>query len=103
MDLTEENMVYFYCVSLGQARKGRIFINIARGEHVITEDLLKLLKEGRLGALGLDVYENEYYIAVSLRNQSAGISREAARCKARFTSYQITYFLEHNDLTKITQ
>ncbi len=122
MNLTEENRGYFSCESLGQAKKGFIFINIARGEHAVTADLLKLLKDGRLGALGLDVYENEPSVAVSLRNPLESESREAAiiremmkypnvvftphnafntreavRRKARFTADQIMYFLEHQD------
>lgn len=122
MNLTEENKGYFSRELLKQARKGVVFINIARGEQAITADLLKLLEEGQLGALGLDVYENEPSVAVSLRNpvknqsEEAAIiremmkyrnvvftphnafnTREAVQRKAKFTVDQIMYFLEHND------
>lgn len=123
MNLTEENKGYFSYELLGQAKKGAVFINIARGEHAIMADLLKLLAEGRLGALGLDVYENEPAVAVALRNPSgesksreaaviqelikfsnviltphnAFNTREAVCRKARFTVEQLMYFLDHND------
>lgn len=121
MNLTDENRGYFSYELLGQAGKGLIFINIARGEHAVMTDLLKLLENGQLGALGLDVYENEPSVAVALRNQSESVSdaaiirkmleypnvvftphnafntREAVLRKARFTACQIMYFLKHKD------
>ncbi|MEN6621410.1 MAG: NAD(P)-dependent oxidoreductase [Smithella sp.] len=122
MNLTDENKGYFSYELLGQARRGVVFINIARGEHAIIADLLKLLKEGRLGALGLDVYENEPSVAVDLRNtlesksseviiiqelikhpnviftpHNAFNTREAVQRKARFTVEQLIHFLDHDD------
>ena len=122
MNLTEENTGYFSYDLFQHAKKGVIFVNIARGEHSPLADLLKLIKEGHLGAVGLDVYENEPSVAVSLRNPSGHQSGEAAivremmnypnviftphnafntqeavERKARFTVEQIMYFLEHKD------
>ncbi|MEN6330768.1 MAG: NAD(P)-dependent oxidoreductase [Smithella sp.] len=122
MNLTQENTGYFSYDLLRHGKKGIIFINIARGEHAPTADLLKLLEEGHLGGLGLDVYENESTVAVCLRKHTAYQSREAeiiremmnypnviftphnafntleaVQRKAQFTMQQITYFLEHHD------
>ncbi len=122
MNLTPENTGYFSYDLLRHGKKGIIFINIARGEHSPVADLLRLLQEGHLGALGLDVYENEATVGVSLRNCTAYQSREAeiirkmmnypnviftphnafntweaVQRKAQFTVEQIMYFLEHND------
>ncbi|PKN76637.1 MAG: hydroxyacid dehydrogenase [Deltaproteobacteria bacterium HGW-Deltaproteobacteria-10] len=122
MNLTKENAGYFSFDLLRQSKKGIVFINIARGEHSPVADLEKLLREGHLGAIGLDVYENEPAVAFSLRNPAAPQSPEAAiirrmmdcpnviftphnafntmeavERKARFTMDQIMYFLEHKD------
>ncbi|MEN6374767.1 MAG: NAD(P)-dependent oxidoreductase [Smithella sp.] len=122
MNLTPENKGYFSYDLLRHGKKGIIFINIARGEHSPAADLLQLLEEGHLGALGLDVYENESTVGVSLRNRMAYQSREAeiirkmmnypnviltphnafntweaVQRKAQFTVEQITYFLKHHD------
>ena len=48
--------------------KGAIFVNIARGEISPSEDLLKLLEEGILSGVGLDVYDCEKELASVLRD-----------------------------------
>lgn len=40
-------------------KKGSMLINTSRGALVNTKDVIKALKSGRLGYLGLDVYEQE--------------------------------------------
>jgi D-lactate dehydrogenase len=40
-------------------KKGVFFINTARGTIVNTEDLIGAIKNGTIGAAGLDVYEKE--------------------------------------------
>jgi D-lactate dehydrogenase len=40
-------------------KKGSILVNTARGAIVVTEDLIKALRQGRLGGAGLDVLEDE--------------------------------------------
>ncbi len=52
---------------LKRASQGLIFINIARGEISPLQDLKRLLAEGILGGLGLDVYEKENFLAEALR------------------------------------
>jgi len=72
MNLTEENRGIFRYEVLKQAKPGAVFVNIARGELSPHNDLLRLLDEGRLGGVALDVYENEAELAVGLRSGSAG-------------------------------
>ncbi|KAI5817481.1 D-lactate dehydrogenase [Pyronema omphalodes] len=52
---------------LTQMKKGAVLVNTSRGGLVDTVDLIWALKTGHLGAVGLDVYENEsaYFFADS--------------------------------------
>ncbi len=71
MNLTTENEHYFDYKLLQKAKKNAIFVNISRGELSNPVDLLRLLKENHLGAVGLDVYEEEKNLSARLRsNQS---------------------------------
>lgn len=49
------------------AKKGALFVNISRGEMSPIRDLKRVLEEGILGGIGLDVYEEEGHLAESLR------------------------------------
>lgn len=42
-----------------EMKEGVILINTARGAVINTEDVIEGLKNGKIGALGMDVYENE--------------------------------------------
>src|SRR5207248_9911621 len=48
--------------TLRQMKPGAILINTARGELIREEALAIALEEGRLGAAGLDVYQEEPHI-----------------------------------------
>lgn len=48
--------------------KKSIFINVGRGEVSPSQDLLKLLNDGILGGIGLDVYDYEKELASVLRD-----------------------------------
>lgn len=76
MNLTKDNPSYFNYERLKQAPKGVIFINIARGEFSPAVDLLRLLDEGHLDALGMDVYNRESELAVMFRSQESTNDRE---------------------------
>jgi D-lactate dehydrogenase len=67
MNLTAQNHGYFNAARLRQAKRGAIFVNVARGELSRTADLAHLLDEGHLGGVGLDVYDKEKELAVALR------------------------------------
>ncbi|WAC02771.1 2-hydroxyacid dehydrogenase [Lacinutrix neustonica] len=43
-------------------KKGVTIINTARGAVINTEDIIKGLENETIGALGIDVYENEHYL-----------------------------------------
>ena len=45
--------------TLGAMKRGAILVNTSRGGLIDTPAAIEALKSGRLGALGLDVYENE--------------------------------------------
>ncbi|MGB9893977.1 MAG: NAD(P)-dependent oxidoreductase [Candidatus Saccharicenans sp.] len=120
MNLTDENYHYFSYGVLKKAPAGVIFINIARGEHVPLADILKLMEEGHLGGLGLDVFEEETEVGTAMRTgrleksekativakllkypnviltpHNAFNTAEALERKARFSVEEIFYFLEH--------
>lgn len=44
---------------ISQMKKGVMLINVSRGAIVNTDDLIEGLKEGQIGYVGMDVYENE--------------------------------------------
>lgn len=77
MDLTSQNVDYFNYSLLKRAKLGVIFVNIARGEFSPTADLLRLLEEGHLGGVALDVYDQETEIAVALRKGEIANCKEA--------------------------
>jgi D-lactate dehydrogenase len=67
MNLTSENRGYFSYDRLKQTRPGTVFVNISRGEQSPAADLLRLVEEGHLGGVGLDVFNHETELAASLR------------------------------------
>lgn len=77
MNLTATNYKYFRYETLCACKPGAIFVNIARGELSPAADLLRLLEEGLLGGVGLDVYDEEKDLAIALRSGSAPRTDEA--------------------------
>ncbi len=76
MNLTEQNTGYFSYDLLKKARPGVIFVNIARGEMSPSGDLLRLLNEGHLGGVALDVFNHESELAVALRTSEISSNPE---------------------------
>ena len=74
MNLTPRNRGYFNEARLRLMKRGAIFVNVARGEMSPTADLARLLDDGHLGGVGLDVYDHERELAVALRAGRAGWS-----------------------------
>jgi len=68
MNLTSDNHNYFNYELLSNIKKQALFINVSRGELVVCNDLLQLLKEGTLGGVGMDVYPNENTLGDKLRS-----------------------------------
>jgi D-lactate dehydrogenase len=71
MNLTDDNRGYFDHDLLKTAKPGMIFVNIARGELSPSAGLARLLDEGVLGGVGLDVYNQESLLAGHLRDGCA--------------------------------
>ena len=57
--LTPENKHLISRSALKQMRDGTMLINTSRGRLIDTVEVIEALKSGRLGYLGLDVYEEE--------------------------------------------
>lgn len=95
MNLTDENYQYFSYELLKKCHPGLIFINIARGEHAPLADMLRLVKEGHLGGLGLDVFEDEPEVGTALRTGRVGESEKAAMV-AELSQYPNVILTPHN-------
>jgi D-lactate dehydrogenase len=95
MNLTGENYGYFSYDIMKRAKPGVLFINIARGEHAPLSDLLRLVQEHHIGALGLDVFEDEAHVAVALRTGQKAASHEAQVVEA-LLQFQNVLFTPHN-------
>jgi D-lactate dehydrogenase len=72
MNLTASNRGFFCYESLKAAKTGAVFVNIARGELSPSTGLKRLLDEGILGGVGLDVFDHEIDLAGWLRDGKAG-------------------------------
>lgn len=57
--LTEDNYKMINEESLNKMKDGVVLINTSRGKLIDTKSLIKKLQEGKIGGLGLDVYEDE--------------------------------------------
>jgi D-lactate dehydrogenase len=120
MNLTEENQGFFSYERLRAAKRGLIFVNVARGKLSPAAGLLPLLQEGCLSGIAMDVFNHESELAVSLREglvssdpevpatlelanhpqailtpHNAFNTREAVERKASHSIEQIAYFLQH--------
>jgi D-lactate dehydrogenase len=100
MNLTNENHGYFSYKLLKQAKQGVAFINIARGEHAPLSDLLRLIQENHIGALGLDVFEDEPNVAAALRSDDHKASLEAQTVTA-LLQHPNVLFTPHNAFNTI--
>jgi D-lactate dehydrogenase len=122
MNLTKQNEGYFSYELLKSARRGCVFVNIARGEHSPLAGLKRLLDERHLAGIGLDVFEEEGTMATALRNpgsppapqvmlisqllarpnvlltpHNAFNTQEALQRKAAMSVEQIRHFLKNRD------
>jgi phosphoglycerate dehydrogenase-like enzyme len=57
--LTEQTKCMFDAEAFAAMKPGARFVNVGRGELVVTGDLVEALRAGRPAAAGLDVFETE--------------------------------------------
>lgn len=57
--LTPSSRYFIYRSTLNQMKDGVMLINTSRGELIKTQDVIQSLKDGKVGYLGIDVYEEE--------------------------------------------
>jgi D-lactate dehydrogenase len=118
--LTPESRHMIGRSAIGMMKPGVILINTSRGGLIDTRDLIQALKEGRIGAAGLDVYEEEdqYFFEdhsgsiieddvlarlltfpnVLLTAHQAFFTKEALEAIARTTLDNVSAFLERGEL-----
>jgi D-lactate dehydrogenase len=72
--LTAATKHLFNSVAFGKMKTGAMLINTGRGALINTTDAINALKSGRLGYLGIDVYEQEENLF--FRDMSAGIVQD---------------------------
>jgi len=97
MNLTSDNINYFNYDTLKKAKKGVLFINIARGEFSPAVDLLKLIEENHLGGVALDVYNNEKLLAIALReNKINEVADDEIKAILTLAKKQNVIFTPHN-------
>jgi glyoxylate reductase len=67
VSLTPDTRHLIDATALAQAKPGAILVNTSRGAVIDTPALVDALRSGRLGAAGLDVYEDEPQVPAELR------------------------------------
>ena len=77
MSLNDGNRGYFQASRLAMLRPGAVLVNVARGELTPLAPLASALRDGRLGGVGLDVYEDESSLGPRLRGDQAGLAGTA--------------------------
>ena len=95
LPLTEETrgMMGYHILKGGSA--GKIFVNVSRGEISPVEDLKKLLDEGALGGIALDVFPNEDELAGTLR-AGAAVANAGAQAWLDLARKENIVFTPHN-------
>ena len=119
--LTKENRHLINDETIEKMKKGVYIINTSRGQLINTQSLINGLKSGRIGAAGLDVYEEETALffedysdeviqddtlstLISMPNvivtsHQAFLTREALETIAKITLQNIEDYFEGKELT----
>ena len=118
--LTKENMYIINQKAIEKMQKGVFIINTSRGKLIDTAALIEGLKSGKVGAAGLDVYEEETELffedysdeiikddtlstLISMPNvlvtsHQAFLTREALHAIAKTTMKNLNDFFQNNTL-----
>ncbi|PKF61030.1 2-hydroxyacid dehydrogenase [Psychromonas sp. psych-6C06] len=103
--LTSENKHLLNRETFKQMKDGVVIINTSRGALVNATDAIEALKSGRIGGLGLDVYEEEEHLFFGDHSSEIitdDIFRRLSAChNVIFTGHQA--FLTQEALTSIAQ
>lgn len=95
LPLTEKTRGMLNYSIFKKARPGLIFVNISRAEVSPLKDLARLLKEGVLGGIGLDVFEEEPELAQCLA-QNKKSSSPAVKTVLFLKDTEKVIFTPHN-------
>lgn len=95
MNLTDVNRGYFNEFNLAGLKPGAIFVNVSRGELSPPAELLKMLESGRLGGVGLDVFDCESNLAPVLRERR-NPDNPSARAVLKLAGRQDVILTPHN-------
>ncbi len=90
--LTEENLHLIKDSTIEKMKDGVIIINTARGSLIDTQSLIKGIEEGKIGAAGLDVIENEFGLYYYDHKQDSLVNRELAVLRG-FPNVTITHHM----------
>lgn len=91
--------------ALNKIKRGAMLINTSRGALIDTEAVIEALKDGRLGSLGLDVYEEEADLFFEDLSEQV-ITDDVFSRLLTFPNVLITghqAFFTHESLTEIAQ
>ena len=95
LPLTEATLGMLGYQTLKQGKPGKIFVNVARGEISPAGELKRLLDEGAIGGIGLDVFPEEPALAHSLRAGTESSDQEV-RAVLELAQRDETLFTPHN-------
>jgi D-lactate dehydrogenase len=95
MNLTPENTGYFRYERMKKGKSGTLFVNVARGEQSAPSDLKRLLDDGTLGGIALDVYPFEDKLGTALRINSE-IKNEELKIIQTLSRYPNVIMTPHN-------
>ncbi|MBL7066321.1 MAG: hydroxyacid dehydrogenase [Candidatus Marinimicrobia bacterium] len=95
MNLTPENTGYFHYDRMKKGKPGVLFINVARGEQSPPSDLKRLLDDGTLGGIAMDVYPFEDELGAALRMNSK-IKNEELKIIQTLSRYSNVIMTPHN-------
>ncbi|MBT0723064.1 2-hydroxyacid dehydrogenase [Rosenbergiella sp. S61] len=103
--MTSDNHHLLNAVAFDKMKKGVMIINTSRGSLIDSSAAIEALKEGKVGALGMDVYENERDLFFEDKSneiiQDDIFGRLSACHNVLFTGHQA--FLTREALTSIAE
>ena len=102
-DLGKENYHLLDATAFSKMKDGVMIVNTSRGELLDSVAAIEALKQGKIGALGLDVYDNEKDLFFQDKSNDVivdDVFRRLSAChNVLFTGHQA--FLTHEALNNI--